>query len=154
MIKFRSLVFLFVFIFLNHCGYTAVYKNQQTGNLKIVIQELNGDSNFNKILNSKLRELTNNDTKNIYYLTINSNFNKNVITRDNRGKATNYEVSVEVSFEIKKEKIMESISFNENFKLSSNDDTFKQKRYENNIIDNFATSIKEKLIFKLNTLND
>ena len=154
MIKFRSLVFLFIFIFLSHCGYTAVYKNQQTGNLKIVIQELNGDSNFNKILNSKLRELTNNDTKNIYYLTINSNFNKNVITRDNRGKATNYEVSVEVSFEIKKEKIMESISFNENFKLSSNDDTFKQKRYENNIIDNFATSIKEKLIFKLNTLND
>ena len=59
-----------------------------------------------------------------------------------------------MSFEIKKEKIMESISFNENFKLSSNDDTFKQKRYENNIIDNFATSIKEKLIFKLNTLND
>ena len=76
MIKFRSLVFLFIFIFLSNCGYTTVYKNQQTGNLKIVIERLNGDNNFNKILNSKLRELTNTDSKNIYYLTINSNFKK------------------------------------------------------------------------------
>ena len=56
MIKFRSLVFLFIFIFLSNCGYTTVYKNQQTGSLKIVIERLNGDNNFNKILNSKLRE--------------------------------------------------------------------------------------------------
>ena len=154
MIKFRSLVFLFIFIFLSNCGYTTVYKNQQTENLKIVIERLNGDNNFNKILNSKLRELTNTDSENIYNLNINSNFNKNVITRDSRGKATNYELSVKVSVDIKKEKILESISFNESFKLSSNDDLFKQKRYENNIVDSFATSIKEKLIFKLNTLND
>ena len=154
MIKFRNLVFLFIFIFLNHCGYTTVYKSQETNKFKIVIEKLDGDNNFNKTLNSKLRELTNTDSKNIYYLNINSNFNKNVITRDSRGKATDYEVSVQVRFEIKKDKILENIYFNESFKLSSNDDSFKQKRYENNIIDNFAVSIKEKLIFKLNTIND
>ena len=154
MIKLRSLIFLFIFLFLSHCGYTTVYKNQQISNLKIVIEELNGDKNFNKILNSKLRELKNTGSKNIYYLAINSNFKKNIIARDTRGKATDYEISVEVSFEIKKEKILDNISFNESFKLSTNEDSFKQKRYESNIIDNFAASIKEKLIFKLNTLND
>ena len=154
MIKFRGLIFLFIFIFLSHCGYTTVYKDQQISNLKIVIEELNGDKNFNKILNSKLRELKNTGSKNIYYLTINSNFKKNIIARDSRGKATDYELSVEVSFEIKKEKFSDNISFNESFKLSSGGDSYKQKRYESNIIDNFASSIKEKLIFKLNTLND
>ena len=153
MIKFRGLIFLFIFIFLSHCGYTTVYKDQQI-NVKIVIEELDGDKNFNKILKSKLRELTNTQSNNIYYLFINSNFKKNVIARDSRGKATDYEISVEVSFKIKKEKFLDNISFNESFKLSSNEDSYKQKRYENNIIDNFASSIKEKLIFKLNTLND
>ena len=154
MIKLRNLIFLFIFLFLSHCGYTIVYKDQEISNLKIVIEELNGDKNFNKILNSKLRELKNTGSKNIYYLIINSNFKKNIIARDSRGKATDYEISVEVSFEIKKEKILDNISFNESFKLSTNEDSFKQKRYESNIIDNFAASIKEKLIFKLNTLND
>ena len=154
MIKFKNLIFLFIFIFLSHCGYTTVYKDQQTGNLKIVVEKLDGDNNFNKTLNSKLRELTNTDSKNIYYLTINSNFNKNVLAKDSRGKATDYELSTEVSFEIKKGKLLEIVTFNESFKLSISDDSFKQKRYENVIIDNFATSIKEKLILKLNTLND
>ena len=154
MIKIRNLFFLFIFIFLSHCGYSTVYKDQKISNLKIVIEELNGDKNFNKILNSKLRELKNTGSKNIYYLIINSNFKKNIIARDSRGKATDYEISVEVSFEIKKEKFLDNISFNESFKLSSGGDSYKQKRYESNIIDNFASSIKEKLIFKLNTLND
>ena len=154
MIKFKNFVFLIIFIFLNHCGYTTIYKDQEANKFKIVIEKINGDNNFNKILNSKLRELTNSNSKNIYYLNINSNFNKNVITRDSRGNTTDYEISVQVSFEIKKDNIFEKIYFNESFKLSSNDDSFKQKKYENTIVDNFAASIKEKLIFKLNTLND
>ena len=154
MIKSRNLVLLFIFIFLSHCGYTTVYKNQQTRNLKIVIETLNGNKNFNKILYSKLKELKNTDSKNIYYLTIDSNLDKKIIAKDSRGKTTDYEMSVKVSFEIKKEQVYENISYNESFKLSSNDNSFEQKRYENNILDNFASSIKEKLIFKLNTLND
>ena len=57
-------------------------------------------------------------------------------------------------FEIRYKGKVESVLFREYFKLSSNDDSLKQKRYENNLKDNFAISIKDKLILKLNSMND
>ena len=154
MIKFSNLFFLIIFIFVSSCGYTTVYKSQEINNIRIVLGKLEGDENFNKILILKLKELTNSKSKDIIYLSVNTDLNKKVIAKDSRGKMTDYELNVQVNFEIKNEKISEKISFNESLKLSNNEDSFEQKRYENNIIDNFASSIKEKLVFKLNTLND
>lgn len=154
MTKFKNLLFIIFFISLYQCGYTAVYNGEQFHNFKIIVENMDGDENFNKILNSKLRELKNNDSKNVFYIKINSNSQKKVFAKDSAGKATNYELELMTKFEIRYKGKVESVLFREYFKLSSNDDSLKQKRYENNLKDNFAISIKDKLILKLNSMND
>ena len=57
-------------------------------------------------------------------------------------------------FEIRYKGKVESVLFREYFKLSSNDDSLKQKRYENKLKDNFAISNKDKFILKLNSKNE
>ena len=47
-----------------------------------------------------------------------------------------------------------SFTIEEKFFTNSLTDKFEQKRYESAIKSNFVTSIKEKLIMKLITLND
>ena len=45
-----------------------------------------------------------------------------------------------------------NISFKESIRIKSMDDAFEQRKYENIIINNFASSIHEKLLLKLKTL--
>lgn len=154
MTKFKNLLFIIFFISLYQCGYTAVYNGEQFHNFKIIVENMDGDENFNKILNSKLRELKNNDSKNVFYIKVNSNLQKEVLAKDKAGKATNYELGLTTKFEIRNKDKVESTTFKEFFKLNSNDDSLKGKRYENNLKNNFAISIKDKLILKLNSMND
>ena len=44
------------------------------------------------------------------------------------------------------------MTFSESLRIKNIDDTFEQRKYENIVKNNFARSIKEKLIMKLNTM--
>ena len=154
MTKFKNLLFIIFFITVYQCGYTTVYNGLEVQDFKIIVENIEGDESFNKILDSKLRQIKNNNSKNVFYIKINSSLQKKVFAKDSAGKVTNYELELMTKFEIRYKGKVESVLFREYFKLSSNDDSLKQKRYENNLKDNFAISIKDKLILKLNSMND
>ena len=148
----KNLFLIIIFIFLTHCGYTAVYKKDTDSEIKISLAKIEGNKEFNNKINSKLRRYYNNESKNIFFVNINSRFNKETITKDTTGKATNYEIAVVSDFQINYKNQNYNISFKESIRIKNMDDAFEQRKYENIIINNFASSIHEKLLLKLKTL--
>ena len=57
-------------------------------------------------------------------------------------------------FDVEFNGMKKSFTIEEKFFTNSLTDKFEQKRYESTIKRNFVTTIKEKLIMKLITLND
>lgn len=148
----KNLFLIIIFIFLTHCGYTAVYKKDIDSEIKISLAKMEGNKEFNNKMNSKLKRYYNNESKNIFFVNINSRFNKETITKDTTGKATNYEIAVVSDFQINYKNQDYNISFKESIRIKNMDDAFEQRKYENIIINNFASSIHEKLLLKLKTL--
>ena len=148
----KNLFLIIVFIFLTHCGYTAVYKEDPNSEIKISLAKMEGNKEFNNKINSQLRRYYNNKAKNIFVININSRFNKETIAKDTTGKITNYELIAISNFQISYKNKNHNVSFKESLRIKNIDDAFEQRKYENIVKNNFATSMHEKLILKLRTL--
>ena len=149
---FKKKIFIILLFFLTQCGYNSVYKNSSNQNLKIVLNNFTGDKEFNKKINSEIKKYYNNNSENIFEISVDSNLKKQIISKNTKGEISMYELIVRCEFEIKHKNKSQLVSFNESLKIKTSDDSFEQKKYENIVKNNFAKSIKDKLILKLNTL--
>jgi len=152
MMKNKNLFLVIIFFFLTHCGYTAVYKKDTNSEIKISLAKMEGNKEFNNKINSQLRRYYNNESKNIFVISINSRFNKETISKDTTGKVTNYELVAISNFQIIYRNKNHNVTFKESLRIKNMDDAFEQRKYENIIKNNFASSIHEKLLLKLKTL--
>ena len=143
---------ILILLLLNQCGYSSVYNNDTDNDIKISINNFEGNNEFNNELNTVLREYYNNDSLNIFEIEIDSDFSKKTISKDSKGKASNFELRANATFKIIYNNKNQTITFTEILKIKNLQDSFEQKKYENIIKTNFADSIKEKLILKLKTL--
>jgi outer membrane lipopolysaccharide assembly protein LptE/RlpB len=149
----KILLILFLLL-LNSCGYTSIYKNQKSNNFQININEMSGDSAFNSYIRNELKLFSNNEPDEIYDITLNSNYQKVVISKNTSGVATNYNISAEVKVNLSLNGKVINLAFNENINMKNNSNSFEQNNYEKSVKRNFASSIREKLIIKLLELND
>ncbi len=87
-----------------------------------------------------------------FKIEIETKYNKSIISKDKKGVASEYKLVANANFNIffKDKKFNLSIEEKLNTKKSSN--SFELKKYEQIIKNNFAESIKEKLILKLLTI--
>ena len=107
------------------------------------LYDLGGD-----LIKNELEIVSNKDSKNNYYVKLNTIYSKEIKSKNNSGIASNYEVTVEASFDIDSE----IITFEEKFIVKNISDSIEQKNYEDIIKKNFAASIREKLMTKLLSL--
>ena len=149
---YKKLILILCILLINQCGYSPIYKKDLSKNINIEVIDQSGDIEFNKKLYSQLKKHITTSSKNLYKIKINSAVNKKIISKNTAGKTTNFEIKVDVIFEVNYEKNKEVITFTESLKIKNIDDTFEQRKYENIVKNNFAKSIKEKLIIKLNTM--
>ena len=152
MIMHKNLIFIVLLIFLSNCGYSTVYKNNSVSNINIIIVEMNGNREINNRINSRLKKYYSNETENIFRIKMNTILNKEIISKDTTGKITNYELQAISSFQINYNKKNVSFTFKEKLNIKNIEDSFEQRKYENVVKNNFASSIREKLILKLKTL--
>ena len=148
----KNLIAILILILLNQCGYTPVYKGKTKSDISISLINMEGDKEFNYKINSKLRKYYNNNSENNYLISVKSSIENNTITKDSKGKTTNYEIIATARFKISYKGEDNFLVLKENLKIEYNDDSFEQKKYEDTIKNNFASSMIEKLIMKLNTL--
>ena len=148
----KKLILIIVFIFLSQCGYSPVYKANTKSNVNIILADLKGDKDFNNKLNSKLRKYYNIDSENSFTISVNSKIEKNTITKNSKGKITNYELIATTTFKIVYKNEENNLILRENLKILNKDDSFEEKKYEDAAKNTFASSMIERLIIKLNTL--
>ena len=104
------------------CGFTSVYKEQKNQNINIIVNNLDGDFEFNSF------SYCSNEIR-IFPFSY-------------------YELTLDVNFKIIGDKA-QNINFNESIKIKHNSENFEQSNYEKEIKRNFAKSITDKLIAKL-----
>ena len=145
----KNLIILIFFIFLGHCGYSAVYNDNSNLNIKITLLSMSGDREFNNKIDSKLRRFYNKETGKEFKINLSTNISKEIVSKDATGKIIDYILLASATFKISYNDINETFTFKESLNIKNIDDTFEQRKYEDAIKDNFASSINNKLILKL-----
>ena len=144
--KFFILLFLLI---LPHCGYSPVYKNLEKSNLQLIITKKNGDKIINNIIEREIKRNTDSNGENIYYIKFDTNYEKNVISKDAKGLASNYQIKLKVTFKITNSNSSKEIIFEEKQNMEKISDYFDEQNYENNIKHNFGVSVVNRLKLEL-----
>ena len=150
----KNITLIFFLLFLYSCGYTSVYKNQKSQDFQINIIEMTGDIEINNLIKNELKFYSNRNSKNKYDISINSEYQKIIISKNSAGVATDYKILVDTKISINLNNKNNILNFSENINIKSNSNSFEQNNYERNIKKNFASSIKDKFIIKIFNLDD
>ena len=147
-------LFLFsALILLVNCGYESVYVKKDNSLIKIGKINLKGDKKINrKILSSSGIKETSNIT-NSYLLVLNSEKNKEIVSKNSAGNATSYKISIDINISlvdpINNEKIIKSKVFNSSFTYNNNQNKFELSQDEKNILNNLIESASKKIVMYL-----
>ena len=145
----KNIILILFLFFLNSCGYTSVYKNQKSQDFQISIIEMTGDNEINNLIKNELKFYSNRNSNIKYNISINSNYQKIIVSKNSAGVATDYKLIAETVISFDKEGKNNILNFNENINIKSNSNSYEQNNYEKSIKKNFASSISNKFIIKI-----
>jgi len=149
----NKIICLIILIFLNACGYTPLYQNNNNLNFSIEITDMEGDRKVNEAIKSNLRRFSKKSNEKINYeIKIKTNLTKKTISKNKTGTISQIKLITKVTFIIKSNELEQTFLFSEEFNIKKNNETIDEKEYEDNIKENMGTSISEKLIFNLSSL--
>lgn len=149
----NKIICLIILIFLNACGYTPLYQNNNNLNFSIEITELEGDRKVNEAIKSNLQRFSKKSNEKINYeIKIKTNLTKKTISKNKTGAISQIKLITKVTFVIKSNELEQTFLLSEEFNIKKNNETIDEKEYEDNIKENMGTSISEKLIFNLSSL--
>ena len=150
----KNIAILTFLLFLSHCGYSSIYKNNQSLDFQLNIIGTEGDYEMNNLIKNEIRLYSNKDSLNFYNIKINTDYEKEILTRNSSGVITDFNLSVSSEFTLILKSKTETFKFEENINIKNQTDTLEQNEYEKNIRRSFASSIREKLISAILSLND
>ena len=150
----RNLTLIILLLFLSSCGYSSIYKNQQSLDFQLNIIGTEGDYEMNNLISNEIKLNSNKDSQNIYDINIDTDYKKDILTKNSSGVITDYNLSVVSVFSINLKNKNETFKFEENINIKNQSDMFEQNTYEKNIKRNFASSIREKLMSAILVAND
>ena len=99
MIKIKKLIPIFLIIlFLSNCGYTPRYALNKNVDFSINLIEIKGDREFNNSFKSKIvRYGGGNVNKKVYDLSLTTEYDKNISSKNSAGLAQEYELVITVN---------------------------------------------------------
>ena len=151
--KKKTFTFL-LFLFLSSCGYEATYSLKNRAIYAFTISELvlTGDRQVNLKIKQMLNPYNNPKIKKEkdFELKISSSSEKIITTKDTSGDATKFknEITVNVQVFLNGE-YKSNLVIKEDFIYDNNSNTFELKTYENEIKNNLAEAVVDKILFKL-----
>ena len=151
MIKKNTIIISLIFI-LTSCGFTPIYLNNNNINFSIEQVDYIGDKELNNFLKIQLNKYKKKDVDDKIYIEVESVYNKSVLSKNEAGEVTNYELKVEVTFLVKSTN--RKIKITEKKIIESMDDKFEETRKERSIKQSFAYSISNKFKSELINTND
>jgi len=150
----KNIILIFFVLLLSSCGYSSIYKNQTSQDFQLNIFEMAGDNEFNNLLKNELKLFSNSNSNKKYDISLNSEYQKIIVSKNSSGVATDYKISVNTIINIKIDNKTHNLKFSDSINIKHNSNSFEQKKYERNIKKNFASLVREKLVIKVFNLND
>jgi len=146
---FKSLILL---IFISNCGYSIVHKDIEKRNIDVKIIDTRGNTNINAKLVKKLKQLSNNNAEDSIEVNINSNYQKQIISRTSTGSVDDYKIILTVNYNILVNENIQTINFQQEFKLKNTDESFERQKNEAILIDDFISSSINELFLQISNM--
>ena len=128
--KKKSLIIITIFFFLQNCGYTPIYTDNQEKKISINIIEINGNNEMNNIVLRSLKRYSSNSTERVYELKILTDYKKKTLSKNKKGEITNYLIVSKINFEVLNDKNSKNYNFKDETKIANISNQFELKKYE------------------------
>ena len=144
----KKFTIVITLIILTGCGFTPMHSKKNNNNFSIEQINFSGERELNNFLKFGLERYKSSSDKK-FFIDVESEFLKIILTKDKTGKITNYELVANVTFKLKPNK---EIEFSEKKIIKKLDDNFEQTKQERTVKQIFATSMINKLITQLSII--
>ena len=116
----KKFTIIITLIILTGCGFTPMHSKKNNNNFSIEQINFSGERELNNFLKIGLMRYQNSSDKK-FFIDVESEFLKIILTKDKTGKITNYELIANVTFNIES---IKKIEFSEKKIIENLDDNF------------------------------
>tara|TARA_B110000027_G_scaffold115390_1_gene125548 strand:+ start:281 stop:751 length:471 start_codon:yes stop_codon:yes gene_type:complete len=154
----KKKIFTFLlFLFLSSCGYEAIYSVKNRTNYSFSISELTltGDRQTNLRIKQNLNRYSNPNIEEgkSFALDISSSSEKIITTKDAAGDAVKFKNEIKVKVQVfMNGQYKSNFDITETFIYDNNSNTSELRAYENQIKNNLAGSVVDKIVNKLSQI--
>ena len=153
MIK-KFLILIFTTLSLTSCGYGPIYSDKNTMDFEITSFKIEGDTEVNNIVQNKLGKYLDNNSEKKYIISIRTDYQKEVATKNATGKATNFKLIVNLTLnyttsELENNRVERVINFSESQMIKRDQNNYEQTNYENILIRNMSELLINRVILQL-----
>lgn len=153
MIK-KFLILIVTTLSLTSCGYGPIYSDKNTMDFEITSFKIEGDTEVNNIIQNKLGKYLDNNSEKKYIISIRTDYQKEVATKDATGKATNFKLIVNLTLnyttsELENNRVERVINFSESQMIKRDQNNYDQTNYENILIRNMSELLINRVILQL-----
>ena len=150
--KISNYILILSLLLLTNCGYQAVLNNQNY-QFSINVNKINGDQKINSLIINSLKQLEKNEK--IYNLSLTSNKEKLIISKDSKGDPSIFEIKINVNYVVKKdEEILISNKINKKTTYNNITDKFELENYEKTIINNLVSEISDSIMLSISKVSE
>lgn len=150
----RNYIYILILtLSLNGCGFTPLYKENKNLNFSINVINTSGDRKVNEAIKSNLQRYSKlSDNKKNYNANIKSEVIEQIVSKNKTGVISQIKLIIKVNFSLLNKEENIEFEFSEELNIKKTNNIIDDNFYENQVKENMGTSISEKLIFALTTL--
>ena len=149
--KIKNYILILLLLFLSNCGYEAVLNNKDY-QFSINVNKIEGDPKINSQIINNFNKLRENEKK--YNLTLNSNKERTIISKDSKGDPSIFELKIEINYIVKKEgETLISDKINKKTTYNNIADKFELESYEKTIINNLVSEITDNIMLSISKIS-
>ena len=152
MFKKLSLLFFLVILFTS-CGFQPIYITKNTNFSIDEISIISGNRELNNNIKDSLLKFKSDNKDSKIKVSIESDYTKDSLVKDNTGKTVEYEIKANVTLTYEINGLEKKIYLTEKTQINQLNNSFDQDSYERNIIYNLSNTFVEKFIIELVNAN-
>ena len=144
--------FLLILFFVSSCGYSPIFSTKYS-DFSIIEIVSTGDNKLNRILNNKLNNYKGSDGEKIISLSIATNLDREVSSKDTKGNPKTYKIMISSKILVKDTagNINEKL-FSKSVNYNNRNNKFELRKFENETAKNITEKISEEIIIYLQSI--